>query len=266
MRNRILLLVASLLLSCSTFADEQSGLTADQRVGEGLMLMLKGEKKPAWDILMVEAKKGNATAMFHLGNLMLQSPEYDDHLANAQKFFTAAAARGHKGAEALSKQVAAALAEKRSAPPMIAGLSGLPTAEQIADATRRLSEHTAQAVKFTGFVMDVPQVKITAFADNNAESISQLTSMMSTVKSRFAEAIGVDFYIIIDPQSWNASQTQIIRSSEMPQDGFMPDFGGRVASKFGVRRAPAIVIEPKDGPPRIISDPNSLLSEISRLL
>lgn len=267
MRNKALLLLASLLLASSpVLANEKNGLTTDQRVGEGLMLMLKGEKQAAWPILMAEAKKGDATAMFHLGNLMLKSPEDPNHLIKAQKFFTAAAARGHKGADALLKQVTAALETASTKTPTIAGMSGLPTPEQIAEAKRRISEHTAQAVKFTGFVMDEPKVKITAFAENNADSISRLSSIVDSARSQFAEAIGVDFYIIVDPQSWNSSQTQIIRSSAMPQEGFMPDLGGQMASQLGVKRAPAIVVQPQNERPRVISDPSSLLTEISRLL
>lgn len=267
MHNKTLVLLASLLLAaCPAFADGQDGLTEDQRVGEGLMLMLKGEKQAAWAILMPEAKKGNATAMFHLGNLMLKSPEDPEYLQKAQTFFSAAAARGHRGSEALLRQVSAALETAASKMPSIAGLSGMPTPEQIAEAKRRISEHTAQAVRFTGFVMDEPQYKITAFAENNAESISRLSSIIDSAKSTFAEAIGVDFYIIVDPQSWNPSQTQIIRSSAMPQEGFMPDLGGQAAARLGVRRAPAIVIQKQNEPPRVISDPASLRAELSRLL
>tara|TARA_B100002003_G_scaffold231313_1_gene242205 strand:+ start:657 stop:1403 length:747 start_codon:yes stop_codon:yes gene_type:complete len=247
-------------------ADSQDGLTADQRVGEGLMLMLKGDKQAAWAILMPEAKQGNATAMFHLGNLMLKSPEDPDHLRKAERFFTAAAARGHRGSEALLRQVTAALETAATTMPTIAGMSGMPTPEQIAEAKRRISEHTAQAVRFTGFVTDEPKLKITAFAENNAESISKLTSLIDSAKSRFSDAIGVDFYIIVDPQSWNASQTQIIRSSAMPQEGFMPDLGGQAAAQLGVQHAPAIVIQKHNERPRVIADPSSLLTEISRLL
>lgn len=267
MRNKALLLLASLLLATfPVIAEVKEGLTADQRVGEGLMLMLKGEKQAAWEILMAEAKKGNATAMFHLGNLMLKSPEDPHHLQKAQKFFAAAAARGHRGAEALLRQVTAALDTATANIPTIAGMSGMPTPEQIAEAKRRISEHTAQAVRFTGFVMGEPKLRITAFAENNAESISSLSSIIESAKSRFSEAIGVDFYIIVDPQSWNSSQTQIIRSSAMPQEGFMPDLGGKTAAQLGVQRAPAIVLQKNNERPRVISDPSSLLTEISRLL
>jgi hypothetical protein len=266
-RSALLLLLVSLTLAApQALAEEKSDLTADQRVGEGLMLMLKGEKSAAWEILLAEAKQGNAAAMFHLGNLMMRSPEYEDHLGKALKFFTAAAARGHNGAEALRNQVSAALDTRQTESPTIAGVSGMPTEEQIEEAKRRISEHTAQAVKFTGFVTDGPRVKITAFAENNAESISRLSSLVSSAKAQFSDAIGVDFYIIVDPKSWNVSQTQIIRASDMPEDGFMPDLGGRIATQYGVRKAPAFVIQPQNGMPRIISDPSSLLSEISSSL
>ncbi|WGK63516.1 sel1 repeat family protein (plasmid) [Halopseudomonas sp. SMJS2] len=267
MRNKALQLLTSLLLaSCPVLADDNDALTTDQRVGEGLMLMLKGDKQAAWPILMAEAKKGNATAMFHLGNLMLKSPEDPDHIHKAQKFFTAAAARGHKGSEALLKQVTAALNTASSSKPTIAGMSGLPTTEQIAEAKRRISAHTAQAVRFTGFVLDEPKLKISAFAENNADSISRLSSIIDSAKAQFSEAIGVDFYIIVDPQSWNSSQTQIIRSSAMPQEGFMPDLGGQMAAQLGVKRAPAIVLQSQNERPRVVSDPSSLITEISRLL
>jgi len=89
-----LLLLSSLLISTSLNAAEK-GPSEDQRVGEGLVLMLKGENQKAWDLLFPEAKAGNVTAMYHLGMMMMRATNTPDHLQRAKTFFEAAAKRGH---------------------------------------------------------------------------------------------------------------------------------------------------------------------------
>ncbi len=104
-----LLLLSSLLISTSLNAAEK-GPSEDQRVGEGLVLMLKGENQKAWDLLFPEAKAGNVTAMYHLGMMMMRATNTPDHLQRAKTFFEAAAKRGHKGSEAMLLQVQKSLA------------------------------------------------------------------------------------------------------------------------------------------------------------
>ena len=55
MRPSLSLAFASLLLLTIPFA-MAAEQTSDQRIGEGIMMILKGEKQKAWDLLLPEAK------------------------------------------------------------------------------------------------------------------------------------------------------------------------------------------------------------------
>jgi hypothetical protein len=52
----------------------------------------------------------------------------------------------------------------------------------------------------------------------------------------------------------------------MPVVGFRPDLNGDEARKYGIRSTPAIVMVPEKGQPRFISNPQSVISELSSVL
>lgn len=260
-------LVVSLLLTASVAHAAPEPLTEDQRVGEGLMLILKGEKDKAWEILFPEAKKGNVVAMFHLGSMMMRSPEYPDYLERAEQFLKAAAQRGHPGSKVLLGQVETMLKKKSAGTPtLIAGVSGGPTDEQIADAKRRVEKYKKEVLRYTGYVAQIPyKATIKVFLPQSGESVESIYSSVNSITSRFPDAIKIEYYVVIDPAAWKPDRTSVA-STKLPPSGFTPDFKGAIAATYGIRSVPAIVVAPAQGNAKLLSDPNQLISEITKLL
>ncbi len=267
MRALLLLLTSLSLISLPVFATEPTP-NQDQRVGEGMMLILKGEKQKAWDVLFPEAKAGNVVAMFHLGTMMLKSPEYPDNLERAQKFFSAAAERGHEGSKALLAQVQQSLdAKKQGLPPGIAGTSMLPTKEELAQAAARAEKYKQEVIRFTGLTPQLPpKVEVKAFLSDSGAVIEEMYEIAQGVKNKFGDSIKIEFIVVIDPATWTPEKAKVPGVSKVPPVGFKPDFGGRLAIQYGIRQTPAIVLTPANGKPIVLSNPKNLMSEISALL
>lgn len=257
-------LVISLLASYA-YA-EPPATTQDQRVGEGLMLSLKGEKQKAWDLLFPEAKAGNVIAMYHLGTMMLRSTEYPDHLERAKKFFSAAAARGHKGSAAMLKQIESLTADA-SGTQTIAGASGVPLPKDIEGAKAAYQRVQAQIAKFQGPQSTVvPQATIKAFISDNVSSVKDLVEISEQAKARFGEKVDFQFYVLIDPATWDPKKVFTQAAESMPIVGFRPDMNGAEARKYGVRSTPSIVLVPEKGQPKILNNPQNVISELSSVL
>lgn len=240
--------------------------TQDQRVGEGLMLSLKGDKEKAWNMLFPEAKAGNVIAMYHLGVLMLRSTEYPDHLERAKKFFSAAADRGHKGSAAMLKQVEALMATD-GAPPSIGGTSGVPLPKDIESAKAAYARVQAQIAKYQEPQPTVqPQATVKAFISDNAASVKDLVEISEQTKTRFGDKVDFQFFVLIDPKTWDPKRVFTPASGSMPMVGFRPDLNGDEARKYGVRTTPAIVLVPANGQSRIINNAQSVISELSTVL
>ncbi|MDF9778817.1 sel1 repeat family protein [Pseudomonas baetica] len=245
---------------------EPSPTTQDQRVGEGLMLSLKGDKEKAWKILFPEAKAGNVIAMYHLGVLMLRSTEYPDHLDRAKKFFSAAADRGHKGSAAMLKQVEALMATD-GAPPSIGGTSGVPLPKDIDSAKAAYARVQAQIAKYQGQQPTVPpQATVKAFISDSAASVKDLIEISEQTKIRFGDKVDFQFFVLIDPETWDPKRVFTPASGSMPMVGFRPDLNGDEARKYGVRTTPAIVLVPENGKPKFINNAQSVVSELSTIL
>lgn len=261
MRPYLWLLLAS-LLSTNVMADLIKP-TDDQRVGEGIMAILKGEKQKAWDILFPEAKAGNVIAMYHLGDLMLRSPEYPDNLARAAKFFKAAADRGHKGSAAMLSQVQGMIA-KQGGVPTIAGTSGLPVPKDIDAAKQAFARMQSQVGRFVGQQPTVaPLATIKMFITDNASSASDLVEIGKQAKARFGDKVDFQYFVLIDQANWDPRKVFTPAASALPLTGFRPDMNGDEARKYGVRSTPAIVLVPQQGQPKILSSAQSVISELS---
>lgn len=240
--------------------------TTDQRVGEGIMAVLKGEKQKAWDILFPEAKKGNIIAMYHLGDLMLRSPEYPNNLERAATFFKAAADRGHKGSAAMLAQVQGMLGQKGQAP-TIAGTSGIPVPSDIDGAKRAFARMQSQIGRFVGEQKLVePIVTIKMFITDNASTAGELVQIASDAKARFGDKVDFQYYVLIDQANWNPRRVFTPASGNLPLTGFRPDMNGSEAKKYGVRSTPAIVLVPQNGQPKILSNAQSVITELSAVL
>lgn len=264
---RVLALAVSLLFVASLAYAAPDTVTEDQRVGEGLMLILKGEKNKAWEILFPEAKKGNVVAMFHLGSMMMRSPEYPDYLERAEQFLKAAAERGHPGSKVLLGQVETMLQKKSAgAPTLIAGVSGGPTDEQMAEAKRRVEKYKNEVLRYTGYVSQVPiKATIKIFLSQSGENAESIYSSINAITSRYQDTVKVEYYVVIDPATWNAARSPV-PSSKIPPSGFTPDFKGVLASTYRIKALPAIVFAPTQGSAKVLTDTNQISTAISELL
>lgn len=240
--------------------------TTDQRVGEGIMAVLKGEKQKAWDILFPEAKKGNIIAMYHLGDLMLKSPEYPNNLERAAKFFKAAADRGHKGSAAMLSQVQGMLGQ-RGQTPTIAGTSGVPVPTDIEGAKQAYARMQSQIGRFVGEQRSVePVATIKMFITDNAGTAAELVQIANDAKARFGDKVDFQYYVLIDQANWNPRRVFTSAAGNLPLTGFRPDMNGSEARKYGVRSTPAIVLVPQKGQPKILSNAQSVITELSAVL
>lgn len=264
MRLHLWLLLAS-IISTQVCADP-IGPNDDQRVGEGIMAALKGEKQKAWDILFPEAKSGNIIAMFHLGNLMLRSPEYPDNLARAAKFFKAAADRGHKGSAAMLAQVEGMIARKNGTP-TIAGTSGVPLPKDIEGAKQAYARMQANVGRFVGELETVaPIATVKMFIADNASNAGDLVEISKDAKARFGDKVAFEYFVLIDQANWDPRRVFTPASAGVPLTGFRPDMNGVEARKYGVRSTPAIVLVPQQGKPKLISSAQSVITELSAVL
>lgn len=264
MRPYLWLLVIS-LVSPHVTADTGKS-TSDQRVGEGLMLVLKGEKEKAWNLLFPEAKAGNVIAMYQLGMLMVRSPEYEHNLEKARKFFAAAAERGHKGSAAMLSQVEGFIA-KQGATPQIAGASGIPVPKDIESAKLAFTKAQERVGRFVGDLQTgTPKATIKAFITDDASSLADLIEIASKVKARFGDKVEFQYYVLISQAGWNPKTVFTSASESLPITGFRPDLNGGEAAKYGVRSTPAIVLVPENGQPKILSGVQSVISELSSVI
>ena len=260
------LLVGSIFLVTPIASAASGQTTQDQRVGEGLMLMLKGEKTNAWKVLFPEAKAGNVIAMYHLGMMMAKSPEYPDHLERSKRFFAAAAERGHKGSEAMLAQVNRMLSQAGQ-PPSIAGTSGTPLPEELKAAKQAYATAKAKIGRFVGELPTAPpQVTIKAFITENAPSMKSLIATAQQAQATFGDKVDFQFFVVIDQAGWDPSTVFTPGMGSMPMTGFRPDLNGQEASRYGVRSMPAIVFIPENGKPRILASAQEVITQISSVL
>jgi TPR repeat protein len=265
---RVLVILAASLFFTISSVQANPEPTPDQKiVSEGLMLILKGEKQKAWELLFPEAKKGNVDAMFHLGSMMMRSPEYPDNLERAEQFFTVAAQRGHVASKTFLAQIEE-LKKKRASGPstLIAGVSGGPTPEQLADAKNRVAKYKAEVLRYTGFVDQVPaRATIKVFLPQSGPAIEAIYNQVTALNSQIPEGVKIEFFIVIDPAKWQQEQ-ETNSISKIPPSGVMPDFKGEIASTYGITSTPAFVIAPAQGKARVVSKASDLIPELSKFL
>lgn len=256
------LLGSGLLLSLS--AHGSVGLTDE--VKAGIEAMRKGDKAMAWELLFPEANKGDIQAMFYLGDMMLRSPEYADHLERAMKFFMVAGARGHEGAKTLIPQVKQLIEQKASGGlPSIGGASGMPTGKDLAEAKARFEQYSKEVLRFTDQLPSVPRLEVLVFLNHADAATERMYQLSQSLQQQFGQKIQVKFFVIINPADWKPESAPIGGTS-VPPVGFTPDFKGQLAAQHGVHKAPAVVLLPPSGRPKVIGDLNSLANQITSLL
>lgn len=267
MRKPCLLLLISMALASPFALAEREGMSSDDMVGVGIMHSLKGEKKEAWEALFPEAKKGNVVAMFHLGQLMMTSPEFDNNLGKAEKFFSAAAKRGHKGSAAMLSKVRAQLvAQTPGAVPTIAGVSGLPSDDDIAKAKELMAQAEAKVGRFVEEPRSTEaKLEVQTFVSAGKQSIATIAQAADDLSARYGDDISFRYFVVIDQSTWDPKKVFDKPTGVRDLIGFEPDMDGVLARQYGIRNTPAIVIKQPNGKPRIVSA-DSLSSEISKIL
>ncbi|WP_409286796.1 sel1 repeat family protein [Pseudomonas guariconensis] len=229
------------------------------------MAVIKGEKQKAWDILFPEAKAGNVVAMYHLGTLMLHSPEYPDNLVRAGKFFKAAADRGHKGSAAMLAQVRNMQSLKGTVP-TIAGRSGLPVSSDLERAKQALADMQASIGRYVQPPPSTtPSATVRMFISENSAAVSDLVDVETQAKARFGDKVDFQYFVVIDPSNWDPRR--VFTPPKNPEiRGFHPDLNGEEARKYGVTTTPAIVMTGPNGQRKFLASSQTVISELSAAL
>ena len=268
-RNVIQRLVIALLLTSSMQAfGSDDELTSQEKVGIGLMHALKNEKKEAWAYLLPEAKAGNVDAMFHLGQLLLKSPEYEGHIKKAAQFFEAAAKRGHKGAAAMLENVRRQLAiQEGGAVPTIGGKSALPTPEDRAAAERFYRDYQQRNARFNSLESDAElKVVINVFVSSELDFADQVADLEPLLKGRYPDAVGFKYFMVLDQRTWKPGKNTPPDKEPKNLIGFEPDWNGETAMKMGVRSTPTIVLVTQAGKKIPVTRTNQLNTELARIM
>lgn len=269
MRFLTLLITSTLLSINAANANEINSMTPDEQLKAGLVAMRSGDKGKAWEILFPLAQTGDAQSMFYLGEMMLRSPEYGDNLERAIKFFTVAAAKGHKGAQAMLPRVKKMLEQQVSgALPTIAGANGLPSQADIDAANAKLKQYKAEVLRFTDNIVesvDIPRTDILVFIERTDSTAERLYELTQSLERRFGSKIRTKYFVVIKPDAWKPDSPPTGGSS-LPPNGFTPDFKGNLAAQHGVTKLPSIVVLTPSGQAKVVDDISSLTSTISSML
>lgn len=269
MRLLPLLLTSAVLLVGSAHAADKHLFTQSEQLKEGLIALRSGDKVKAWDLMFPLAQSGDVQSMFYLGEMMISSPEYGDNLERALKFFTVAAAKGHEGAKQQLERVKKLIAQKgSSAIPTIAGLSGLPTEDDIAKANAQLTKYKAEVLRFTDNEVEaaqIPRIEVMVFIAKPDASTESLYRATQELENQFGTKVKTQFFVVINPADWNASSPPI-GGTNLPPNGFTPDFKGQLAAQHGVRKLPSVVVLPPGGQAKVVDDLSTLSNLISSLL
>lgn len=268
MQFLLMLLTSLLLVANSAYGDAQY-YTQPDKLKEGLAAMREGDKAKAWEIMFPLAQAGDVQSMFYLGEMMIRSPEYGDNLERAAKFFTVAAAKGHAGAKSQLDRVKQLIAQKsQQGVTSIAGMNGLPSKADFDRANSQLAKYKADVLRFTDNMVEtpaIPRVEVMVFiakADSTAESLYRMTQGL---ESRFGTKIKTQFFIVINPGDWSKDSSPA-GGTNLPPNGFTPDFKGQLAAQHGVRKLPSAVVLPPSGQATVVDDLSSLSNLISSLL
>lgn len=269
MRLLPLLLTSVLMLSGAAYAADQQLLNQSDKLKEGLAALRSGDKAKAWDVMFPLAQTGDVQSMYYLGEMMLRSPEYGDNLERALKFFTVAAAKGHAGAKHQLERVKALVEQKATnALPGIAGMNGIPTEADFAKANAALAKYKAEVLRYTDNLIDVPEiprVEVMVFLAKTDATAETLYRMVQGLENQFGSKIKTRFFVVINPADWKPDGPPI-GGSNLPPNGFTPDFKGHLAAQHGVSRLPSVVVLPPSGQVKVVDDLTSLSSLISSLL
>lgn len=268
MQFLLTLLISLFLFASSAYGDSQY-YTQSEKLKEGLAAMRDGDKAKAWELMFPLAQAGDVQSMFYLGDMMLRSPEYGDNLDRAMKFFSVAAARGHAGAKKQLEVVRQMIAQKsQQGISSIAGLSGIPSKADFDKANAQLARYKSEVLRFTDNIAEapgIPRIEVMIFlakADSSAESLYKMTQ---SLESRFGTKIKTQFFVVINPSDWNNGGSPV-GGTNIPPNGFTPDFKGQLAAQHHVRKLPSAVVLPPNGQATVVDDLSSLSNLISSLL
>tara|TARA_R110002124_G_scaffold128157_23_gene288792 strand:+ start:20143 stop:20907 length:765 start_codon:yes stop_codon:yes gene_type:complete len=252
-----------------TFTLNAYAVETVETLQDGIQAIRGGDKQKGWEILFPLANEGNTEAMFHLGDMMLRSPEFKDHLQRAREFFTVAASRGHEGAKSLIPRVDQFIAQSRKhIENTIAGASGTPLNGEIETINRQLQKYKSEVLRFTNSsalsgVLDTSTLMF--FTDNRPSSIEQIYKIGERLKAHFGDKVNTRLLVRIMPEDIGSS-TPPLGGFAIPPGGVTPDFKGAIASSYGIQSLPALVFVSGDGTPTMFNDFENLELKLNELL
>lgn len=272
MRRTLLLFVSSLLMwSFSAGLVAQSSSNAQDSLSAGLQSIREGNKTEAWHKLFPLAQQGNNAAMFFLGEMMVRSPEYPDHLERAKQFLNTAASRGHKGAAALLQQVDEIIKRQAQAlAPTIAGASGIPTDGDRAALQAAYEKYKNEVLRYTNVSHDMAsgvKHELNVFLSQRDAGASTLYDELNKIMTDSKDVIKSNVFLVLDASSWNPDE-KIFNALPFTVGGVLPDWGGKIAAAHGAKSTPAYSISHPSGERTTSYDLNQIrhkIQEISQL-
>lgn len=257
MRKTLLLLVSAVVLTTAALSAVGSANPNQEALQSGLQSMREGNKTEAWNQLFPLAQRGDVSAMYYLGDMFVRSPEYPDHLDRARQFLSAAAQRGHAGAEALLQQIQGVIARKAQAQlPSIAGASGMPTPEDRAVLNAAYEKYKNEVLRYTDALpesVDETRHQLSLFIRNSDKGLSELQREITQFTERYKEKVTSNIYVILEPSSWKPGQNQL-QGLPFLEGGVTPDWGGQIAARHGAQQTPAFSITAPSGSSEITYD------------
>ncbi|KKN96195.1 hypothetical protein LCGC14_0171250 [marine sediment metagenome] len=264
-------LLTKRLFSCVLFlliSGFAYGYQENTHLQEGLAALRAGQKIEAWNLLFPYAQRGDVQAMFYLGDMMMRSPEYQDHLQRAIEFFRVAAEKGHAGAQKLLPQAQRILESKLSnAPRLIAGASGIPLENEIESVNRSLEAYKQNVLAFVdspATTGNIPRVEILYFMPGADSAINSLYAKSQELAQRFGTEIKSRYFVNINAEDLRQGMTAGM--SSLQNSGMTPDLGGEIASRYGINTLPAFVIVKADGTYSVEYSLSSLSQKLINIL
>lgn len=231
--NRSLVLVFMAIVVVSSPVVSMAGNDA---IDQANSLLAEEKKREAWDILYpLASRQGSAEAAYLIGQLLLDSPEVDDHEKKALQYFEAAAKRGSRIAEEMAQRTRKSLEQVRDRVARQKELSAL----EAKNKTRWVALQKRLESGFIGPDNEIYPRRLMVFSDGR----STLSSEVERVIAKEAGASVLATYYLEIQRNEIGTSSQLSNDFKPPSQGFTPDIDGQKAKELGVTTIPSILVQ-----------------------
>jgi hypothetical protein len=237
--------VIALLLSAQTLS--QPSPEDIQRFDQGIIAINNSMKNEAWSLLLPLAKKGNPLAAYKLGEMVMNSPEFPNHIQKAEKLFAAASSMGYTPAIEMLRSLNQFQKDQAAQAQILAQTV---TARSIDSKSINILRESAEAEFYkiaieNGLIAEKTELDVTVFLNKVDAEAAQIAKQLSALVKDNGERVKVD-YVLIFEDLVNDPFGGRDNPYKMPEEGVTPDFKGVMAKEWGVTSFPSIFTT-KDG-------------------